>query len=256
MTTRCGVREEIDHGLATITLDGPPLNILTTEVLHRLTEALDRSARAPSVRLIQLRAAGTVFSAGVDIADHRANRVVAMMDAIDALFGRLETIAQPVLAAVRGAALGGGAELTLGVDLCWAAEGASFGQPEIRLGHFAPPASVLLPRRVGERRALELLLHGETITAREAERIGWVTRVFPDERFEDAVADGLQTLLNLSGSALALAKRAVREGRDENRATAFGRVRDLYLNELIGTDDAVEGVAAFLAKRAAVWHHR
>jgi cyclohexa-1,5-dienecarbonyl-CoA hydratase len=165
-------------------------------------------------------------------------------------------MATPSVAVVHGAALGGGCELVLATDLCYASERATFGQPEIRLGLFAPPASVLLPRLVGRRRALELLLSGESLPAREAERIGLVNRVFAHEALESEVEGRIAHLLSLSGEALRQAKRAVCVGEAGEPRAAQERLHRLYLDELMNTEDAREGLAAFLEKRPPHWTHR
>jgi cyclohexa-1,5-dienecarbonyl-CoA hydratase len=179
-----------------------------------------------------------------------------MMEALLEFFEAAERVPAPTVAVVHGAALGGGCELTLATDLCLASEAASFGLPEIRLGVFAPPASVLLPRLLGERRAMGLLLSGEAIRADEAERAGLVNRVYPAERFEHEVQEALGRLLQLSGAALRHAKRAVRAARELPAAAAHREVVRLYLDELMATADAREGIAAFMDKRAPGWKHR
>ena len=128
--------------------------------------------------------------------------------------------------------------------------------PEIRLGVFAPPASVLLPHRVGERRAMGLLLTGETLPAAAAERFGLVNRVFSDERFSSGVQTYVEMLLGMSGAALRHAKRAVVAARGRPLADAHREVRRLYLEELMQTEDANDGIAAFLDKRVPEWKHR
>jgi len=245
----------VSGAVARITIERPPLNVLTTGMLRDLAAALDEAPRDERVRWIRLDAVGKVFSAGVDVADHVGDKLDGMMDALDRLFGAFEAVPLPTVAVVHGAALGGGCELVLGTDLCLASDGASFGQPEIRLGLFAPPASVLLPRLVGERRALGLLLTGETLPAAEAERIGLVNRVFPAASFEDDVAAWFERMSELSGSALRQAKRAVLAARHGTPSEARRRVDRLYLDELMHTADAAEGLQAFLDKRKPVWRH-
>lgn len=249
------VRLQIDGALARITLDRPPLNVLSISVLDALRSAFDEAASSAAVRLIRLDALGKVFSAGVDVADHVADKVEPMMQALGRLFATMEALEPPTVAVVHGAALGGGCELVLATDLCYASERASFGQPEIRLGLFAPPASVLLPRMIGERRALELLLSGETIPAAEAERMGIVNRVFPEAELASGVSERLARLLELSGSALRHAKRAVRAARDLPAAAAHRELDRLYLDDLMRTHDAHEGLGAFVEKRPARWKH-
>jgi cyclohexa-1,5-dienecarbonyl-CoA hydratase len=249
------ILEAREGNLARITLDRPPLNILTTEMLLGLDAALRRAEQDAAVRLIRLDARGKAFSAGVDVADHVGERIAPMMRALAQLFESFDALSKPVLCVVDGAALGGGCELVLGCDLCFASDRASFGQPEIRLGLFAPPASVLLPRLVGERRALGLLLSGETLDAPSAERIGLINAVWPADRLEHEVQARIERLLGLSGAALALAKRAVRTARGLDVGPAQAAVGRLYLEELMGTADAAEGLRAFTEKRPPRWTH-
>lgn len=250
-----GVRLEIGGPAARVVLDRPPLNILTVEALRELDRALREASGSRGVRLVRLEARGKVFSAGVDVGDHVGDALPAMMGALAALFETFEAIPQPTVSLVHAAALGGGCEIALGTDLCLASERASFGQPEVRLGVFAPPASVLLPRIVGERRALGLLLSGETISASEAERYGIVNRVFPDRSFQADADAWLGRLLELSGSALRLAKRAVVACRGLPLGEAHRLAGRIYLEELMRTRDAHEGLRAFLEKRAPSWAH-
>jgi len=249
------VRVTVEGGRGRLTLNRPPLNVLTIEMLRELAHGFERLAGTADVRLVRLDAEGKAFSAGVDVADHIGDKIPAMIEALEALFDAMERVAVPTVSVVQGAALGGGCELTLGTDLCVASEKASFGQPEIRLGLFAPPASVLMPRLLGERRALGLLLTGETIRAAEAERVGLVNRVFPAESFESDVAQWQDQLLELSGAALRQAKRAVLAARGRAPAEAHRELGRIYLEDLMRTADATEGLAAFMEKRKPVWKH-
>jgi cyclohexa-1,5-dienecarbonyl-CoA hydratase len=254
MSNEIGVA--IDGPLARITIRRPPLNVLTTAMLREIARAFDAAASSSEVRAVRLDAAGKAFSAGVDVADHAGDAIEPMMDALVELFDAAERVPVPTVAVVHGAALGGGCEIALATDLCLAAERASFGQPEIRLGVFAPPASVLLPRLIGERRAMELLLTGETIPAAEAARIGLVNRVFANDAFETGVDEFIAGLLALSGEALRQAKRAVLAARGRRAGDAHRELRRLYLDELMGTHDAQEGIQSFMEKRRPLWKHR
>jgi len=250
------VRVAVADGLARITLDRPPVNVLTTAMMRDLAAALRRVAAEESVRLVRLDAAGKAFCAGVDVGDHLGALLPSMMQALGDLFLAFESVPQPVIGVVNGAALGGGLEVLLGCDLIVASERATFGQPEIKLGVFAPPATVLLPRWIGERRATGLLLTGESIDAAEAQRIGLVAEVFPIEGFEAATSAWLGKLLSLSGAALRRAKRAISVSRGLPVREAHERVHDLYMNDLMTTDDAHEGLRSFVEKRPPVWKHR
>jgi cyclohexa-1,5-dienecarbonyl-CoA hydratase len=249
-------RVAIEGAVGRITLDRPPLNVLTTAMMRDLARAVDHLAGTSEVRVVRLDAAGKAFCAGVDVGEHRGPSLAPMMEALFDLFAAFELVPQPIVAVVDGAALGGGCELVLACDLCLASERATFGQPEIRLGVFAPPASVLLPRIVGERRALGLLLSGETVSAREAEAMGLVNRVFEDGGFASEAGRWIERLVTLSGTALRYAKRAVGTARELPLRDAHAEVQRLYLEELMRTSDAEEGLAAFLEKRAPVFRHR
>jgi len=250
------VQVALEGPVARITLDRPPLNVLTTAMMREIAEVLDRTASMPEVRVIRLDAVGKVFCAGVDVGEHEGEALAPMMDALRGLFDALGRVTVPVVSVVHGAALGGGCELVLGTDVCLASERASFGQPEVRLGLFAPPASVLLPRIAGERRALSLLLTGEAVSASEAQAIGIVHRVFPEGTFARDADAWIERLLEMSGSALRMVKRAVLAARGLDAEEALGAVDRLYREELMRTEDAREGLRAFLEKRTPSWKHR
>jgi len=255
MSTDDSIRYALDGPLARITIDRPPLNVLTIGMLDALSVCFERAAADDNVRLILLRGEGKVFSAGVDVADHVGDRVEAMMDSLARLFITMDGLGKPTISVVDGPALGGGCELILATDLCFASERASFGQPEIRLGLFAPPASVLLPRLIGMRRALWMLLSGETISAPQAAALSIVNEVFPQERLDAEVDERIARLSELSGVALAHARRAAHLGVRGTVAQAHAAVNRVYLDELMQTRDAAEGLAAFTEKRDPEWTH-
>jgi len=159
----------------------------------------------------------------------------------------------PTVARVHGAALGGGAELTLMCDMVLAGESATFGFPEIRLGVFPPVAAVLLSRMIPAHIASELILTGRTLTALEAERAGLVNRVTQDDALDGAVNDVLAGLLALSASSLRVTKRALRLSRIRSVPDAIGAAESHYLRRLLEDRDAIEGLSAFLEKRPAEW---
>ena len=250
------IRLAIDSGLATVTLDRPPVNVLTTAMMRDLAGALRKTGAEPSVRVVRLDAVGKTFSAGVDVGEHLGSLLPEMMSALADLFLAFEEVPHPIVAVVQGAALGGGLEVVLGCDLVVASERATFGQPEIKLGVFAPPATVLLPRRIGLGPATALLLTGESIDAAEARRLGLVNEVFPIEGFEAAASVWIAKLCSLSGAALRRAKRALRAASGHHVREAHERMHDIYMNDLMATEDAQEGLRAFVEKRAAAWKHR
>jgi cyclohexa-1,5-dienecarbonyl-CoA hydratase len=162
-------------------------------------------------------------------------------------------MSMPTLAAVNGAALGGGMELAIGCDMVLAASGAKFGQPEIKLAVFPPIAAVLLPRLVPPARAMELLLGGDNINADEALRIGLVNRVLSKENFAAELKAFVDPYLTLSRAALLSTRKAIRAASDKPFNAALDAAEEIYLKELMATADAKEGLAAFLEKRKPVW---
>ncbi len=246
------VRVERRGGVAWLVMDRPPLNVLDIAMMRELGAALDALAGAPP-RVVVLTGAGRAFCAGVDVADHTESRVAEMLAAFHGVLGRLLHMGAPVVAAVNGAALGGGCELVQACDIVLARAGAKLGQPEIGLGVFPPAAAALLPRRIGVQAALDLVLTGRVVEAEEARALGLVARVLPADGFEAEVAAYAGKLAGLSAPVVRLAKRAVMDGLERPAAEALARAETLYLDELMRLGDAAEGLAAFLEKRAPVW---
>ena len=256
MTTQTSfefLRVERDGGVFTLTLDRPPLNVLNVAMLRELDEALALLEEDQGARLLVLTGAGKAFCAGVDVADHTADRVREMLELFHSAVRRILALEFPVVAAVNGAALGGGCELMLACDLVVVRADARLGQPEIRLGSMPPVAAVLLPRLVGRQRALDLVLTGRTIDAEEARELGLVTRVLPADDFAPGVESYVDHLASLSRPVLRLAKQAVMEGAVLPFEQALQRTEEIYLDQLVNLDDAHEGLAAFLEKRDPVW---
>jgi cyclohexa-1,5-dienecarbonyl-CoA hydratase len=250
------VQRAIEGGLARLTLDRPPVNVLTTAMMDELAAALSEVSSRDDIRVVRLDAVGKHFCAGVDVLDHEGDRLAPMMRALAGLFLAFERTPQPVVAVVQGACLGGGLELVLGCDLAVASSRATFGQPEIKLGVFAPPASVLLPRVAGWGVARGMLLTGEPITASDAKACGIVHAVAEPETLEAEAGRFVDGLLSLSGAALRQAKRAIAEASGLPLRRAHERVHEIYLEELMKTADAAEGLRAFVEKRPPAWTHR
>jgi cyclohexa-1,5-dienecarbonyl-CoA hydratase len=252
-TTFESLRVESTDGVGRIRLARPPLNILNLAMVAELHEALLALAADQHLKAVVLEAEGKAFCAGVDVADHLPDRVERMITSFDQLVSALRALPVPTVAAVRGAALGGGMELVLGCDIVLAGSSARFGQSEIKLAVFPPIAAALLPSLVGSQQAARLILTGETIAADEAARIGLVTEVVAD----DALADALDTLLNQlraqSAAVLRIAKRALLTSRDGDAIASLRSLEDLYLRDLMRTADSAEGLRAFMEKRQPVW---
>lgn len=238
-----------------ITLNDPPLNILDIEGLEQLRDALRRVANDRHCLIVD--AAGEkAFSAGASVPDHIGDRVVTMLQRFHECFRIMARIDLVTVALVKGAALGGGCELALGCDLILASDRARFGQPEINLGVFPPVAAYQLSRQVAPRKGLELLLTGDAVDAATAERIGMVNAVFPAAEFDQRANDWLQRLYRQSASSIRFAKRAFRLARSADFDERIAAVERLYLEELMKSNDANEGLNAFIEKRKPVWSGR
>lgn len=247
---------ETDAGVARIILKRPPLNILDLQTIHDLNRALRNLRGDAALRAIVLAAEGKAFSAGVSVEDHFPERATAMLAAFHDVFRQLRRLEVPTIAAVQGAALGGGCELACFADFVFASEAASFGVPEIKLGSFPPIAVIHFPSRIGRSRTLQLILSGEVLAASEALRIGLIDRVVPAAELPAALAQCLARLKEKSSAALRLARRATLAASGADFEADLAAVERLFLGELMKTADATEGLRAFLEKRSPAWSHR
>ena len=239
-----------------LALARPPLNVMNIAMLKEINSALTELQRHPKAKVLIIKAEGKAFSAGVDIADHTPEKVDEMISEFHRTFELLHDLKIPTLAVVAGAALGGGCELATYCDMVVASERAKFGQPEIKVGVFPPVAAAIFPRLIGRNRSLELLLGGETMSAAEAERIGLINRVFPAEEFETHVERFVAGFTAQSKVILEMSKRAVDAGLHRPCLEAMKRAEEIYLGEVMKTEDAQEGLKAFLEKRQPVWKNR
>lgn len=240
-------------GVATVTLNRPPLNILNIEMIGELQSALDRARFEDGVKVVVMDHQGKAFSAGVAIEDHTPDKVPEMLEKFHGVFRILNSFAPPSVALVDGMALGGGCELAVFCDMVIASDRATFGQPEIKVGVFPPVAAVLLPHLIGRNRTLELLLTGKVIDAAEAKAIGLINQVFPAASFRENAEEFIGRLTSLSGPVLKMTKRAVDQSLYMIVLGGIAGVEQLYLGELMKTEDAQEGLSAFMEKRKPSW---
>lgn len=257
MTDTPWIEHALTEGLLTLTLKRPPVNVLNIALLDELARVLSGAAQDTSVRVLCLTGEGEkFFSAGVDVADHTAERVADMLPLFHRVVRQLRDFPVPTLAALNGSALGGGLELALACDMIVAVDSAQLGQPEIRLGAFAPVATLLLPRVLPPVLANEMLLGGVCMDVRVALRHGLLNRVFPRASFNSDVAAYLQHWLALSRAAQVCNKQALRAAQSSSFDTVLTLLEQKYLQDLMATEDAREGINAFLEKRAPQWRHR
>lgn len=239
-------------GLITITLSKPPLNVLDIPMLTELADAFAWTKQETG-KIILLNAEGKAFSAGVDVADHTPDKVNKMIEVLDRLFINMYENDKPIVAAVNGLALGGAYELVLMCDMVVASDKAKLGQPEIVVGVFPPLAALVLPRLTSMYNAMEIVLGGEVFDAAKAEKLGLVNTIVPADSFEEGVQQYVQKFMKMSSVVLACAKKAVKAGLNKGFVEGLKAIDDVYLNDLMVTADAKEGLSAFMEKRQPVW---
>ncbi len=250
------VRLELTYNgqVARITLAAPKANILDKAMMLGLGAALDELTAQKNLKAIVVEGAGAHFSFGASIEEHLPDRIGDTLMHLRKLLLKMAAAPAPMVAAVRGQCLGGGFELALACDLIVAEDSAQLGLPEIKLGVFPPAGAALLPVRVGSGRATEMVLTGASWTANQAATAGLISKVFVSGNFETQLDAWLQSdFLPRSAAALRFAAQASRRPLVRALETDLPELERLYMDQLMGQPDAVEGVLAFLEKRQPHW---
>lgn len=251
-----GIQVRAANGVGRIILANPPLNILTRNMLVALQKAVDRLVATQDLRVILLSAEGRHFSAGADVGEHLPPEYQTMIPEFIRTVAALAEGPLPIVAAVQGKCLGGGFELVQAADLVIAGEHAVFGHPEIALGVFPPAACALLADRCSHAAAAAMILTGDPVRAEEACAAGLVYRVVPDDEVEATAEEVGGRIARHSAAAVRLARRALLAGGADRRGAALRAAQEIYLESLMATADAVEGLQAFQEKRVPAWSHR
>lgn len=246
---------QIENQVAWLTLKRAPVNVLNIEMMNEIVNALETLIESEEPHALVIRAEGKVFSAGVAIEDHIGDKAEPMINVFHKIFHLLTKVPCPTVAVVEGAAIGGGCELASFCDISVATEDAKFGQPEINLGLFPPVSVAIFPWLMGFNKTMELLLTGKTITAAQAKDYGLINEVVAEEELEMYLNDLLESFKTKSRIALNYTRIAIREAMATTFAQTIGKVEQIYLNDLMKTDDAKEGLDSFLNKRKPVWKH-
>jgi cyclohexa-1,5-dienecarbonyl-CoA hydratase len=244
---------ELKDGVATLTLNRAPLNVLNIEMMEEINTYLEGLMKEKSLKLLVIRAMGKAFSAGVDVGEHLGDLVYKMIEVFHRMFRLMDALKVPSIAVVGGAALGGGCELALYCDMVLATEKAKFGQPEIQVGVFPPIAALIFPRMMGRKKAMELILAGDTISAQEACSLGLVNKVVPETSLAQEAEAFVGKFAKLSGIVLKLTKEATLAGLNDDMDQGLKAIEKIYLDRLMKTNDALEGLKAFLDKRKPTW---
>lgn len=244
----------LENNIGRITINRPPLNVLDIQTMSEIMSALSEIKNEKAIKAVVFKGAGTkCFSAGVEVRDHLPEKVKEMLRVFHGMFRQMIKLDQPTIAVVNGHALGGGCELAAFCDMVIASEKSIFGQPDITLGNFAPLALAAYPFFIDRKKVYEFLFTGDSISAKEAYRIGLVNRVVPESELKATENAWLEKLLKLSSVAISASKKAMGVAFNEQFEKALDDIENIYLNTLGPSHDGLEGLVAFLEKRDPVW---
>jgi cyclohexa-1,5-dienecarbonyl-CoA hydratase len=237
--------------VARVILANAPVNVIDVAMMEELLRFLREMEQRPDIVAIVFAGSDRAFSAGVDIAAHTPDKVGDMLGKFHSVIRAMMQTPKVTISVVRGTCLGGGAELAMVCDMVFTSDSANWGFPEISLGCFPPVACALLAELVGQKHAAELILTGRQVSGEEAMRIGLANEALPEDELSEIVDDTCERMGQLSPVALRITKKAMDNW--DRSLKELARVERIYTDELMKTEDAVEGIRAFLEKRAANW---
>lgn len=252
-TERSRLKLDLHPPVARLRLHNPLLNVIDIPMMEELAEAWAEVESQPNISAVVISGDGKAFSVGVDVAAHTADKVESMLGKFHAVIRALVASRKVTMAAVHGHCLGGGAELAMVCDIVVTTDTANWGFPEIKLGCYPPVACTALAALVGQKHASDLILTGRTIRGTEAAGIGLANRAVPEAGLPAAVDEYLSHLSKLSPAALSIAKKAHYAWDSMHFDKGLARAEKTYFEDLMKTEDAQEGVSAFLQKREPQW---
>ena len=244
-----------ENNIGKIIFTNGPLNVLNIPMMKEINQALDELMKDNKLKALVIGHTEKFFSAGVDVADHMGTKAPEMLREFHQIFKKLSKVSCPTVAQVSGSALGGGCEVAIFCDLVIASDKAKFGQPEIKVGVFPPIAAIVLPQLIGHKKAFELLMQGENITAQEALSIGLINYVYPVDTFDENFNTFMNRFQSLSTVVIQHTKKAIKKALGEDFDRKIDDLEAYYLQELMKTHDANEGLQAFLEKRNPNWEN-
>lgn len=247
------IEASFQNGLGTITLNRPPVNVLNIAMMEEINGVLDAWQGKQDLKALLFNAKGKCFSAGVDVGEHMGDLAPRMIEVFHGMFRRMDRLGIPTVASVYGSCLGGGCELAVFCDLVISSDDAKYGQPEIQVGVYPPIAAQIMPRIIGRKAAMELILSGRIISAQEALAMGLINKVVGRDQLEGATEEFVKPYLKLSAEVLRKARKAVMAGLMDDLEPSLQVIERIYLDELMKTADAQEGLKAFLEKRKPAW---
>ena len=246
----------IQPPVARLQLKNPPVNVIDIPMMEEFASALADVEAQREISIIILSGSGKSFSAGVDVAAHTPDKVASMLEKFHAVVRALVATKKVTIAKAHGHCLGGGAELAVVCDFVYTSDDAQWGFPEIQLGCFPPVAVTALAALIGHKRAANLILTGRTISGVQAAAIGLATKAVPASETGLEIEDAVRRLSALSPAALAITKKACYAWDAIHFDKGLARAEKIYLDELMRTEDANEGIQAFMEKRTPAWKGR
>lgn len=244
-----------ENTVVQILMDDGKGNILDSVMMKELTNLLDSFKTNNNLKLIIFEGAGKHYSFGASVEEHKKDEAAQMLKSFHNLFYLLIELSIPTVSKVSGQCLGGGMELAIMCNFIYADNTAKFGQPEIVLGVFPPPASLILPQKIGQAQADELLLTGKTINAQQAKSINLINEIFESkEELQNGLSSFIENqILPKSASSLRFAVKAARKTFNKILLENLPQLEEMYVSQLMNTNDANEGINSFLEKRKPVW---
>jgi cyclohexa-1,5-dienecarbonyl-CoA hydratase len=243
----------IEAPLASITFTHPPLNVFDFQMMDELLDALKALEQRREISTVIVSGGERGFSAGVDVAVHTPDQVPTMLQKFHGLILALTRFPKITIAEVHGVCLGGGAELAMVCDMCFTTEKAKWGFPEITLGCYPPVACAALAALVGQKRAADLVFTGRTFSGQDAADWGLANEAHPENELREVIEGTLDHLFKLSPTALTHAKKACYAWDSIHLDKGLARAEKIYIEELMQTEDAKEGIQAWLEKRQPEW---
>jgi cyclohexa-1,5-dienecarbonyl-CoA hydratase len=247
------INVRIEGGLGTITLNRPPVNVLNIEMMNEINDILKDWIEKRDLKVVLFNTEGRCFSAGVDVGEHMGDLAPKMIESFHGMFRLMDQLGAVTVASVYGSCLGGGCELAIFCDLVIADDTAKFGQPEIQVGVLPPIAAQILPRIIGRKAAMDLILSGRIVSAQESMGMGLINKVVAKGDLSQETDEFIKPYLSLSAEVISITKKTIKAGLRDDFEPSLKVIEEIYLNELMRTTDAQEGLKAFLEKRTPEW---
>jgi len=247
------INVRIEGGLGTITLNRPPVNVLNIEMMNEINDILKDWIEKRDLNVVLFNTEGKCFSTGVDVGEHMGDLVPKMIESFHGMFRLMDQLGAVTVASVYGSCLGGGCELAVFCDLVIADDTAKFGQPEIQVGVLPPIAAQIMPRIIGRKAAMDLILSGRIVSAQESMGMGLINKVVAKGDLSQETDEFIKPYLSLSAEVISITKKTIKAGLRDDFEPSLKVIEEIYLNELMRTTDAQEGLKAFLEKRTPEW---